>query len=234
MTEREEHIGCIDGRILTVRRGPDEVVLGIGGSEARLSIDAARMLALRLAPPSPSTDPPQEAPRPESSFARERPQTWERVIHLIEADLLSVGTDIALTHHGKTHHARITGEAKIEIDGQIFDSPSPAGKYVTKRSCNGWQEWRLVDGPRLIDLRWKFRAQRFLGENHPYSEATINQKRSIARRWVKYALAKGLDPGKRDEEAVDDLFSGHDYAASTISGYRSHLEQWFVQYDSSQ
>ena len=238
MTGNEENIGCIDGLILTVRRGPDEVVLGIGGSHARLSIDAARLLALRLAPPSPSTDSPQESPqespRSESSFSRERPQTWERIIHLIEADLLSVGTDISLTHHGRTHLARITGEGNIEIDGQIFDSPSPAGRYVTKRSSSGWQEWRVVDGPRLIDLRWKFRAQRFLGDNHSYSEATINQKRHIARRWVEYALAKGLDPGKRDEEAVEDLFSGQDYAASTIGGYRCHLEQWFVQWDSSQ
>ena len=234
MTERKEHIGCIDGRILTVRGGPDEVVLGIGGSHPRLSIDAARLLALRLAPPSPSTDSPQESPRPESSFSRERPQTWERIIHLIEADLLSVGTDIALTHHGKTHLARITGEGNIEIDGQIFDSPSPAGRYVTKRSSSGWQEWQVVDGPRLIDLRWRLRALRFLGDNHRYSKATINQKRSIARRWVEYTLAKGLDPGKRDDEAVEDFLSGHDYAASTRSGYRSHLEQWFVHYDSSQ
>ena len=234
MTGNEENIGCIDGRILTVRRAPDEIVLGIGGSEARLSIDAAGLLALRLAPPSPSTDSPQEPPRPESPFSRKRPQTQERIIHLLEADLLSAGTDIVLTHRGKTYHARIRGDGNIEIDGQVFDSPSPAGEHVTKRSCNGWLEWRVVDGPRLIDIRWRFRAQTFLGDDHSYSAATIHQKRVVARRWVEYALDNGLDPGKRNAAAVKDLLSGRDYAESTLSAYRSHLGQWFVQYDSSQ
>ena len=234
MTQRDEHIGCIDGRTLTVRRGPDEVVLGIGGSDARLSLDAARLLALRLAPPPPSTESPQESRPPRSPYSREQPQRWERIVHLIEAELLSVGAGITLTHHGQTHHAKVTGEGSIEIDGQIFDSPSPAAEYVTKRSCNGWQEWRVVDGPLLIDLRWKFRARTFLGDNHPYAQATIDQKRSIARRWVDFALARGLDPGKRDDAAVEDLLGGHDYVESTLSSYRSHLEQWFEKYDSPQ
>jgi len=234
MTQRDEHIGCIDGRILTVRRGPDEVVLGIGGSEARLSIDAAGLLALRLAPASPSPDSPQQSRPSEGPSTRKRPQMWERISHLIEAKLLRAGTDISLTHRGKTYHATITPEGYIEFGGHIFDSPSPAGQHVMKRACNGWREWRVVDGPRLIDVRWRFRAQRFLGDDHSYSAATIQQKRDIVRRWVDYAIQKQLDPGKRNETAVEELLSGHGYAPTTLSGYRSHLEQWFVQYDSSQ
>jgi hypothetical protein len=234
MIEREEHVGCIDGSILTVRHSSAAIVLTIGASEASLSLDAARLLAQHLSPAAPPRDIIEEPTRSDTSFERLRPQVWDKIIHLIEADLLDVRTVITMTHRGEPHHATITADGRIDIDGETYDSPSAAAKHVTKTSRNGWQDWRVVDGPYLIDLRWRLRAQRFLSDDHSYSAATIQQKQVIARRWVEFALDKGLDPGKRDAAAVEDLLGGRDYAESTLSGYRSHLEQWFVQYDSSQ
>ena len=234
MTEREEHIGCIDGRILSVRLGSDEVVLRIGGSEASLSLDAAGLLAHHLSPEPLPPNAPEGPPQLDTPYERLRPQVWDRIIHLIEADLIRVGTVITLTHHGVEHHATITAEGHIAIDEHAFESPSPAAKHLTNTSVNGWRAWRVIDGPSLIDLRWRLRAKRFLGDSHPYSEATIKQKRTIARRWVEYAIANKLDPGQRNEGAVEEMLSERSYAWSTLVAYRGHLEQWFVQWDSSQ
>lgn len=41
------------------------------------------------------------------------------------------------------HVGRILSGGRIEVAGQIFDSPSRAGIYVRKKATNGWNFWRL-------------------------------------------------------------------------------------------
>lgn len=53
---------------------------------------------------------------------------------------------------------RVLSDGRIEVDGQVFDSPSSAGSFVSKRSTNGWDFWRLEpDGRRpLKDVRTEY------------------------------------------------------------------------------
>ncbi|MGQ0712815.1 MAG: GmrSD restriction endonuclease domain-containing protein [Gemmatimonadaceae bacterium] len=39
--------------------------------------------------------------------------------------------------------ARILSDGRIEVDGQIFDSPSRAGIFIRKTNTDGWNFWRL-------------------------------------------------------------------------------------------
>lgn len=47
----------------------------------------------------------------------------------------------------------MTAEGKLVVQGQVYDSPSGAGKAVLGRNVNGWQYWRLLDGRRLNELK---------------------------------------------------------------------------------
>ena len=38
---------------------------------------------------------------------------------------------------------RILSHGRIEVDGQIFDSPSRAGIFIRKANADGWIFWRL-------------------------------------------------------------------------------------------
>src|SRR5439155_23182400 len=39
---------------------------------------------------------------------------------------------------------QILSDGRIDVDGQVFDTPSGAGYYLRKKSTNGWGFW-LVD-----------------------------------------------------------------------------------------
>jgi hypothetical protein len=41
------------------------------------------------------------------------------------------------------HVGRILSDGRIEVDEQIFDSPSRAGIFIRKKNTNGWNFWRL-------------------------------------------------------------------------------------------
>ncbi len=224
MIERGEPIGCIDRSVLTIRQDSDVVVLALGDSEARLSLDAVSKLAARLSLAFPPPEIPRQDTRPEKPSVTKRKGTWEKIIHLIEADLLHAGQVITLTNRGVTHRAKITTEGDIEIDGETFDTPSGAGKHATKRSSDGWQEWK-IDGRPLSDRRWAYRAQTFLANDQSYDPKTITEKRLVAGRWVRYALDNGLAPGKRDDDAVEAFLGTGNYADSTLQSYRRHLKQ---------
>ena len=231
MTSQPPPIGCIDGRVVTVRYDADEIVLAFDEAEARLSAEAAKRLAAQLAPPSQSADSSSplassEEPPPKKPSVTKTKGTREKIIHLVEADLLHAGQVITLTNRGVTHRAQITAEGAIKIDGETFDTPSGAGDHVTKRSSDGWREWK-IDGSPLDDLRWVYRAQTFLANDELYDPKTIAEKQLVARRWVRYALDHGLVPGKRDDNAVERFLSPGDYADTTLQSYRRHLKQWF-------
>ena len=139
-----------------------------------------------------------------------------------------------MTHGGEEHYATVAEEGVLDLDGHREETPSGAARHVTGGSYNGWTAWNVVDGEPLAALRWRLRAARFLGDDHGYAESTVAEKRMIARRWVEYALSRGLDPGQADEQAVEGLLGGNEYSDGTLASYRGHLRQWFGQFTAEQ
>ena len=70
-------------------------------------------------------------------------------IDLEVADLIGAGYLVAgqtlYSRPGKYggHSGTILSDGRIEVAGQIFESPSSAGIFVRKKSTNGWNFWRL-------------------------------------------------------------------------------------------
>lgn len=46
------------------------------------------------------------------------------------------------------HSGKILSDGRIEVAGQVFDSPSSAGIFVRKKTTNGWHFWRLEPNGR--------------------------------------------------------------------------------------
>lgn len=110
-------------------------------SRAKQAIDA--ILAIWPAPPGHKVRvdrEPQEA------------HTTVEIADLIGAGYLAAGQMLFSTP-GKSggYFGTVLLDGRIEVNGQSFDSPSSAGRFVTKRSINGWNFWRLEqDGRRPL------------------------------------------------------------------------------------
>ena len=78
-----------------------------------------------------------------------------RIADLVQAGLLSAGTEIEFTRHGKTTRGVITDDGNIQVGGQKFPTPSAAGKPAVGHSVDGWRYWRVpsLGGVPLTDLR---------------------------------------------------------------------------------
>ena len=238
MTQQPEYIGCMDGRAIVLHRQADEIVLTFDGVEARLSIEAAIRFANLLPSVTPSSRPSNKRRGRRSIQPLVKRRSYPETIgDLIEEDLIQVGTVLTLRYKKMDRFGTITADGMIDVDGYKEESPSAAGQRVIGRTCNGWQEWRVYGGSRLTDLRWMLRAKRFPGENHGYAESTAHEENMLAMAWVDYALARGLDPGKKDNTKVEDFLidrqrnSNCHYAESTLNAYRMRLRHWFDYYD---
>ena len=238
MTQRPEYVGCMDGSTIVVRRQADEIVLIIGGVEARLSREAAIRLANLLPSATPSSRPSNKRRRTTHVLVKRRTYP-ETITDLIEEGLIQVGTLITMRYKNVDRFGTITVDGMIDIDGHKEETPSGACIWVTGRqTCNGWAEWKLRDGKSFADLRWMLRAKRFPGGNHEYAELTTGekQKQMIATGWVDYALVRGLDPSKEDKAKMEaylvdrQLKSDYHYTESTLNVYRAHLRHWFNDY----
>ena len=66
------------------------------------------------------------------------------IADLIGAGYLTAGQTL-YSRPGKYggHTGRILSDGRIEVAGQVFDSPSSAGIFVRKKNTNGWNFWRL-------------------------------------------------------------------------------------------
>ena len=81
--------------------------------------------------------------------------------------------------------------------------------------------------PTGDDELWKWRASNFPRRTEGRGEFQIYEIRSLACRWVEFALNAGVDPGKHDSQLVEDLLSPHGYSQSSLTAYRRHLREWF-------
>jgi hypothetical protein len=71
------------------------------------------------------------------------------IADLIAAAYLTAGQTLH-SRPGKYggHTGRILSDGRIEVAGQIFDSPSRAGIFIRKKNTNGWNFWRLEPNGR--------------------------------------------------------------------------------------
>lgn len=252
MSDDPHHVGCIDGSTILVSRSPDGWTLRLETAEAQLSPAGAARL-VKVLTQGPSEAPPATDPRPAVDDSGEVPADGrgqddasqppffdlppeqapkvrrETVRDLLTAGLLSVGTILETSHKGEQHLAEITEAGEFDIDGRLFETPSAAAESVMPGKRNGWKEWRVLDGPRLRDLRWRYRVGTFPENAETLSEATVNQKRSVAGSWLEFALERDLNPARRHESAVESLLAGRELAEKTRGNYRTHLDQWFEQ-----
>jgi Protein of unknown function DUF262/Protein of unknown function (DUF1524)/Restriction Enzyme Adenine Methylase Associated len=92
---------------------------------------------------------------------RDKSQDWVEVKDLIAAGLLQAGTRL-VPRSGKwaMREALVCDNGMLDVDGQLFSSPSGAGGYVKGSVTNGWTFWRLTDGRKLIDVRAEFRGEK--------------------------------------------------------------------------
>jgi hypothetical protein len=92
---------------------------------------------------------------------RERADTsvTVEIVDLIGAGYLSAGQPL-YSRPGKYggHTGRVLSDGRIEVAGQVFESPSGAGLFVRKKATAGWSFWRLdPDGRRrLKDVRAEY------------------------------------------------------------------------------
>jgi hypothetical protein len=64
---------------------------------------------------------------------------------LLSAGLLAAGqTIVPKAPNLRDRTGQILSDGRIDVDGQVFDTPSGAGYYLRKKSTNGWGFW-LVD-----------------------------------------------------------------------------------------
>ena len=61
---------------------------------------------------------------------------------LVERDLIEVGATLVDRRlDGENATALVTSEGYIEIEGEIYESPSAAAAAVLGTSANGWEFW---------------------------------------------------------------------------------------------
>lgn len=81
------------------------------------------------------------------------------IADLVGAGLLQAG-QVLYSRPGKYggHKARVLSDGRIEMEGQIFNSPSQAGIFVRKKTTNGWNFWRLEPngGQPLRNVRGEY------------------------------------------------------------------------------
>lgn len=78
---------------------------------------------------------------------------------LISAGFLEAGQSLySRSGRYSGHVATVLSDGRIEVTGQIFESPSSAGSFVRKKATNGWYFWRLdSNGKRpLRDVRAEY------------------------------------------------------------------------------
>ena len=84
----------------------------------------------------------------------EKAAGWIQVKHLVEAGLLTPGTELTpRSGPWQAHQAKVRPDGLLELAGKTFESPSGAGRYIKGSATNGWSFWRLADGRRLLDVR---------------------------------------------------------------------------------
>ncbi|WP_344211204.1 GmrSD restriction endonuclease domain-containing protein [Nonomuraea bangladeshensis] len=121
---------------------------------AHVTKDAFNLLGQHSYQPDyPVPGEPDTVPAPAGVFGA-------KLSHLIDLDLLDVGATLVDLQHGTDASAVVTAEGKIELEGQIFETPTGAACAVLDvKQCDGWAFWYTGTDKGLkplADLREEF------------------------------------------------------------------------------
>ncbi len=85
------------------------------------------------------------SPRPDISSSR------ATVLSLLESGLVEADELLIWRRPeiGEVFEARILASGQIQVNGEVFESPSGAARAMVGRAANGWKAWRI---PRLDDI----------------------------------------------------------------------------------
>ncbi|APX34010.1 hypothetical protein BH708_16280 [Brachybacterium sp. P6-10-X1] len=84
--------------------------------------------------------------------SREAETSWIDFRHVVAVGLVAEGTRLrARSPHDAS--ATVLADGRLQVNGEVFDSPSGAGQSVRHGATNGWQFWILPDGRRLNSLK---------------------------------------------------------------------------------
>jgi hypothetical protein len=114
---------------------------------------------LRVLGASPDT-PDQEAP----TKKRRVHKTYSETLgDLIKGGFLQVGARLRSTSGTVEAVATVVLEGRLEVDGEVFDTPSGAAVHVRGKETNGWDFWGAPSGDgsltSLSELRRKLREE---------------------------------------------------------------------------
>ena len=156
----EDELSDAESSIVNALRHAVQVRFGERVTSADVVVVAKRLMRPNDGPsnlPRPPGEPAQPLPTPrEPSTPPLDPPDRERrritISDLVTAGLLPEGASIEALVKGVTHVARVA-QGRIELDGQVYDSPSAASMAIRKvESWNGWVDWKYK-GETLSDLR---------------------------------------------------------------------------------
>ncbi|GAC1519923.1 MAG: hypothetical protein NVS3B1_02080 [Marmoricola sp.] len=150
---------------------------------------------------------------------RDKSQDWVEIKDLVAAGILTPGTVLSPRKGGWTStNAVVREDGMLEVDGQLFASPSRAGLHVKGAVTNGWTFWSLADGRRLFDVRSEFRGEKpsgtALGSGLPRIEWDEDDLRDYADSAAPLTL-KLLD--YIANERADQLLKGGDFAEAGLA-----------------
>jgi hypothetical protein len=79
--------------------------------------------------------------------ASEPPTHYVSLFDLIGAGLLEPGTTLYAKRQAHAHRtATVLVDGRIDVDGNVHDSPSGAAKAIIGKQTNGWKFWLLEPG----------------------------------------------------------------------------------------
>jgi hypothetical protein len=112
------------------------------------------MRVLRLLGHDPLVSGPHEKSKTTApTAATKKKQHWATIKHLIDAGLLTPGTELVSTNGVWPATAVVTGDGHVEYDGTPYAHPSSASKRVANGiSSNGWDFWAIKTQSGLIKL----------------------------------------------------------------------------------
>ena len=84
--------------------------------------------------------------------SREADTSWIDFRHVVAVGMVTEGTRLR-ARHPHDAIAIVLADGRLQVNDEVFDSPSGAGKSVRGGATNGWQFWILPDGHRLNSLK---------------------------------------------------------------------------------
>ena len=113
--------------------------------------------------------------------------------------------------------------------------PSGGRKAGTGEDPRGSEQGPTSAGSGSDRELWTTRASDFPPQGHPGDESYHAEMRQVVRRYVEFALNRGVDPGTRDDQLVEEFLTSHEpeYADKTKTDYQGHLRRWFNYADAT-